>query len=48
MAVATALCALVPTLSRSVREVPRPSVWQARLAATADPVDPLVVAPVTS
>jgi MFS family permease len=28
-----ALTALIPTLSRSVREVPRPVVWQAELAA---------------
>jgi hypothetical protein len=31
--VACALVALVPTLSRSVRTVPRPAVWQAELAA---------------
>ena len=30
---ACALTALVPTLSRSVRSVPRPAVWQAELAA---------------
>lgn len=48
MAVATALTALVPTLSRSVRAVPRPQVWQAELAAAADPVEPLVVAPVST
>ncbi|GCD90561.1 MFS transporter [Nocardioides sp. LS1] len=35
MAVATALCALVPTLARSVRDVPRPIHWQAELAAAA-------------
>jgi hypothetical protein len=28
----TALVALIPTLSRSVRSVPRPAVWQAELA----------------
>ena len=28
-----ALIALIPTLSRSVRSVPRPFVWQAELAA---------------
>ena len=37
--VACALTALVPTLSRSVRAVPRPAVWQAELAQrTPDPV----------
>jgi MFS family permease len=39
--VLTAGAALIPTLSRSVREVPRPSVWQAELrvaAASAVPV----------
>jgi hypothetical protein len=29
--------ALVPTLSRSVRAVPRPSVWRAELAAEVAP-----------
>jgi MFS family permease len=33
LGVLTALVALVPTLSRSVRAVPRPVVWQAELAA---------------
>ncbi|HEU4812030.1 MAG TPA: MFS transporter [Nocardioides sp.] len=45
MAVATALTALIPTLSKSVREVPRPQVWQAELAAAAEPVEPLVAPP---
>jgi hypothetical protein len=27
------LIALIPTLSRSIRAVPRPAVWQAELAA---------------
>jgi MFS family permease len=31
LGVLTALTALIPTLSRSVREVPRPMVWQAEL-----------------
>lgn len=40
LVVACALTALVPTLSRSVRSVPRPAVWQAELAerSTADVV----------
>ena len=33
-----ALVALIPTLSRSVRAVPRPEVWQAELAAAAPTV----------
>jgi MFS family permease len=33
LGVLTALTALIPTLSRSVRDVPRPVVWQAELAA---------------
>jgi MFS family permease len=33
----TALAALIPTLSRSVRAVPRPAVWQAGLRAPAEP-----------
>jgi MFS family permease len=32
LGILTALAALIPTLSRSVREVPRPVVWQAELA----------------
>ena len=31
-----ALSALIPTLSRSVRSVPRPAVWQAELAEEAE------------
>ena len=31
-----ALAALIPTLSRSIRTVPRPAVWQAELAAEAE------------
>lgn len=34
MGALTAVAALVVTLSRSVRTVPRPVVWQAELAAT--------------
>ena len=34
LGVLTALAALIPTLSRSVRAVPRPVVWQAELNAT--------------
>ena len=38
LGVLVALTALIPTLSRSVREVPRPVVWQAELrAASGDP-----------
>jgi len=33
LGVLIALTALIPTLSRSVRDVPRPAVWQAELAA---------------
>ena len=33
LGVLTALTALVPTLSRSVRDVPRPAIWQAALTA---------------
>ena len=33
LVVLCALVALIPTLSRSVRAVPRPEVWQAELAA---------------
>ena len=29
-----ALSALIPTLSRSIRSVPKPAVWQAELAAS--------------
>jgi hypothetical protein len=32
----TAAAALIPTLSRTVRSVPRPVVWQAELASSAD------------
>ncbi|MGZ4448044.1 MAG: MFS transporter [Nocardioides sp.] len=45
MALAAALSALVPTLSRSVREVPRPAVWQVELAAAAEQQAAPVVAP---
>jgi hypothetical protein len=37
LGVLIALAALIPTLSRSVREVPRPDVWQAELRERADP-----------
>lgn len=35
LAAASALVALLPTLARSIRQVPRPEVWQAELAAAA-------------
>lgn len=35
LVVLTALVALIPTLSRSIRAVPRPAVWQAELRASA-------------
>jgi hypothetical protein len=38
LGVLIALVALIPTLSRSVREVPRPAVWQAELSAVAEPL----------
>jgi MFS family permease len=38
LGVLTALTALIPTLSRSVREVPRPVVWQAELSEARVPV----------
>ncbi|MGY2876588.1 MFS family permease [Marmoricola sp. URHA0025 HA25] len=34
----TALTALIPTLSRSVRRVPRPAIWQAELRSSAEVV----------
>lgn len=37
LGVLTALAALIPTLSRSVRAVPRPAVWQAELSASQAP-----------
>jgi len=37
LGVLTALAALIPTLSRSVRAVPRPAVWQAELYASRSP-----------
>ncbi|MGZ4489138.1 MAG: MFS transporter, partial [Nocardioides sp.] len=45
MVLAAALSALVPTLSRSVRGVPRPAVWQVQLAAAAEQQAAPVVAP---
>jgi predicted MFS family arabinose efflux permease len=36
LGVLTAVAALIPTLSRSVRAVPRPAVWQAQLRAEAE------------
>jgi hypothetical protein len=36
LGVLTALTALIPTLSRSVRAVPRPAVWQAELRGRPD------------
>jgi MFS family permease len=38
LGVLTALAALIPTLSRSVRDVPRPEVWQAELRSRVEPV----------
>jgi predicted MFS family arabinose efflux permease len=40
LGVLTALAALIPTLSRSVRGVPRPAVWQAELASSAGAAAP--------
>lgn len=44
LGVLTALAALIPTLSRSVRDVPRPEVWQATLREAAGADADLVVA----
>ena len=38
LGVLTAAAAMIPTLSRSVRSVPRPAVWQAELRGSAVPV----------
>jgi hypothetical protein len=46
LGVLTGLAALIPTLSRSVREVPRPAVWQAALRAP-DQSSAEVVVPAT-
>ena len=44
--VLTAVAALIPTLSRSIRSVPRPAVWQAELRAQATPTaEPAVPVP---
>jgi MFS family permease len=43
LGVLTALAALIPTLSRSVRDVPRPEVWQAELRARAESSAEVVV-----
>jgi MFS family permease len=43
LAVLTGLVALIPTLSRSVRAVPRPAAWQAALTSSAEPVVPAAV-----
>jgi predicted MFS family arabinose efflux permease len=47
LGVLTALAALIPSLSRSVRGVPRPAVWQAELAASAGESRAEVVIPAT-
>lgn len=44
LGVLTALCALIPTLSRSVRAIPKPAVWQAELARPEAPREaPLMI-----
>jgi hypothetical protein len=43
-----ALVALIPTLSRSVRSVPRPAVWQAGLAASSAAAEDELAVPVAS
>jgi hypothetical protein len=41
--VLTGLVALIPTLSRAVRGVPRPATWQAALRSSAEVVVPATV-----
>jgi MFS family permease len=43
LAVLTGLVALIPTLSRAVRGVPRPATWQAALRSSAEVVVPATV-----